>query len=118
LYPQADAVTVKVTDHIEFISTGENLERVRCPACATELDFAWWTDAMDAAYRGNFNNTSVTVPCCLTITSLDQLHYEGPTGFARFEVSVTNPGRALDDQDLQAVEQVVGSSLRAVWEHL
>jgi hypothetical protein len=54
----------------------------------------------------SFDHLDVTVPCCRTVIELDNLHYEEPIGFARFEISAMNPTRARDELDAGELARV------------
>jgi hypothetical protein len=48
---------------------------------------------MDASYRSAFEDLAVRTPCCHTDTTLNELDYDWPAGFARFVLEARNPGR-------------------------
>ncbi len=116
--PQAKEVTMRATEEVQFIATGENLERIVCPFCNAVLDEQWWLTAMDTAYeRTKFVDLTVTLPCCGKTGSLNDLCYEWPTGFACFQLLARDPGNDLDKEALQALEKTLACSLRKVWAH-
>jgi hypothetical protein len=116
-FSEAAEISSKFTEEARFVDQGANWERVLCPICGTELDEAWWQKAMDAAYRTNFANLSVILPCCGAMLSLNDLQYEWPAGFARFTLEIRNPGGDLDDYQLRSLEQILGCHLRKIWAH-
>jgi hypothetical protein len=109
-------------DHVEsqrfdapvFVDAGQSFEAVACPSCDQTLDAAWWGQRMDAAHAAAFADLSVQVPCCGVATSLNDLRYDMPQGFARFTLSVRNPGRKLHPRELRELEALLGTSLRLV----
>ena len=114
--PRAEEVTVRVTETMRFIDPGSNLERILCPACAKDLDRAWWQGHMDHASTREFHNLRVTTPCCSTATSLDRLDYEWPAGFARFVLEASNPNVSeLPGQQMRALGRMLGCRLRQIW---
>jgi hypothetical protein len=74
LLPDADQVTVTLTDHVEFVDQGTNFERVSCPRCGAELDPGWWGGEMSASHTTAFAHLDVTVPCCNAKLSLNDLN--------------------------------------------
>jgi hypothetical protein len=114
-FPGAQETTCETTEGVRFIDQGQNWERVRCPVCGSELDPEWWSQAMDAAYQTGFANLLVNVPCCGAVSSLNDLQYELPAGFARFVLKVRDPDKDIDDEQLITLEQVLGCKLRKIW---
>ena len=118
--PEAEQVTAEVREHVEFVPAMGNFETVSCPACGTLLDDDWWVGAMDAAYgdRG-FADLEVTLPCCGAASSLNDLQYYFPQGFARFVLSAVEPNIFdLEDGQVHELEGLVGCKLRKVWVHV
>lgn len=48
--PSAHQVVAEVMEHVMFVSTMGNFERVECPVCGAEVNQGWSADAMDATY--------------------------------------------------------------------
>lgn len=76
---------------------------------------------MDEAYASDCANLSARTPCCGSIVSLNDLDYQGPAGFARFEVvaedwNVTR-SELLSAQELDRIGQALGHSVRQVYSH-
>jgi hypothetical protein len=123
LVPGADAVEVEFFDEVTFIDQGANLERILCPACHQELDSDWWGEEMARSSSGEFGdqtfaNLAVTTPCCSTQTNLNELLYEWPAGFARFEIAVLNPQRGwLEPHELAPVANALGHPVKQVMAH-
>lgn len=117
----ARGVTAEVYGHVEFVTAMGNFERVSCPVCGAMLSVDWWVGAMDAAYsreRG-FAHLGVAVPCCGAATSLNDLIYDGPQGFARFVLSAFEPPVThLSDDQMRELENIVGCPLRAICAHV
>ncbi len=116
-FPEARQVTYTVTDQVQFVDPGANFERVSCPLCGTEIDDESWRQAMDAAYQTDFRDLSARVPCCGGVVSLNDLQYEWPAGFARFELQVYEPGADIDDEKLELLRSALGCDLRKIWAH-
>ncbi len=112
----SNMVRLVVSDDVQFIDQGQNWEHVCCPMCGQQID-EWWTQAMDIAQAANFQNLEVQMPCCRKACSLNDLKYEGPTGFARFVIEVENPANSLTAEQKQLVENKLGCELRVIWAH-
>ncbi len=107
--PEADDIVWAGSDHVEFVDCGDNFTRVICPACGTELPMSDWRQMMDVAFANQFADLQITMPCCGAVGSLNDLHYEWPAGFARFSLEALNPNADLDDQQIHAVEDMLGA---------
>ncbi|WP_404352368.1 hypothetical protein LG324_05455 [Phycicoccus jejuensis] len=62
----------------------------------------------------------VHLPCCGAHASLNDLDYDWPMGFARFEIGVLNARRAryeLDESELHEVGRLMGHPVRQVLAH-
>jgi hypothetical protein len=108
------AAQARVSESVEFVDPGEGLDRVLCPACGQQLEMEWWQERMTAAAEDAFRDLGVTVPCCGAETSLHDLEYDQPAGFARFILEVEDPDGAEDKVDVEALERIVGCMLRRV----
>jgi len=122
LFRAASDVSANVSDAIQFIDSGGNFGSVFCPRCGAIANgpAGWWNTAMSAAgdWQRGFVDLSVTTPCCATQTSLNDLDYSWPCGFARFTLSVMNPGQLdLGPEQFNALERMLGCRLRRVYRH-
>ena len=117
LFPLADSIHFKQSDNPEFVDPGANLERINCPNCNSVIDETWWKEAMDEAYKNKFMDLSIVVPCCNSKTSLNELKYEWPAGFAKFSIEILIPIRDISDEELQHIETVLKTKLRKIWGH-
>ena len=116
--PDADEVTATVTDDVAFIDQGANFEGVWCPVCRCQLDLSWWQEEMDAACETSFATLDVRTPCCGASTSLNDLRYDLPAGFARMVLEAMNPGvRDIEERDAAAISSILGTPLRRIWAH-
>ncbi|MFF3504966.1 hypothetical protein [Streptomyces sp. NPDC003247] len=82
-------------DSVEVVPCGADLEEISCPRCGAEPTPGWWGQAVTERYDTGFSTLRVTVPCCGAVTSLNDLVYDWPMGFARFRIEVlirTGPG--------------------------
>jgi hypothetical protein len=106
-------VEARIHEHVQFIVPMGNLERVSCPNCGADLK-DWWGDALGRACAGQFADLSVVTPCCQHHTTLNDLRWELPAGFARFEMEAENRGDYLQPGQLSQLERVIGCPLRQV----
>ena len=117
-FPDADRTHSETHDEIQFIDAGSNFENITCPACGKEISMDWWSEAMARAHESQFTNLDVVVPCCNTRTTLNDLHYHSPQGFARLIISVINPDASeMDEKTKSELEQILGCPLRIIWAH-
>lgn len=116
LLPRAAEVRAILQDHLFFVDQGENLEEIRCPRCNATLVPEWWMTEMDRAGAAQFSDLSVVLPCCGASTSLHDLDYDWPAGFARFVLQVREPALAgwLDDAAVARLEKVLGAKIRQI----
>ena len=113
--PGAD-VTSRISHDVEFVDAGENSETIRCPFCETELGQNWWASAMNAAYETRFTDLGVETPCCRRQTTLNDLRYEMPAGFARFVLEAANPNLSEAPAKLTSeLELLLGVNFSTVW---
>jgi hypothetical protein len=118
LVPKAEKVEACVTKDIQFVDQGQNFERVCCPNCSSKLGIGWWKEAMDKSYKSRFRELKVTTPCCAFSTSLNDLNYRAPAGFARCSLRVMNPQlREISHEQLHKLERLMGTALRQIWSH-
>ena len=73
---------------------------------------------MGQAGDDSFTNLVVTTPGCGPRTSLNDLAYERPVGFALRRVAVLNPQRGrLDEAELAQVATELGQPLKQAMAH-
>lgn len=101
-----------------FVDCGGNLEKIKCPLCGRKLDFGWWGEAMSSAAEGSFADLRVKTPCCSQDSSLNDLDYHFPCGFACVEIDIWNPGMKLDAGHLKVLEELFGESVRIIHSRL
>jgi len=79
------------------------------------LDIEWWQERMGEAAETALSDLGVVTPCCLQASSLNDLTYRLPAGFARFIIEVTRPERdVLEPSDLETIATALGHSVRQV----
>ena len=114
----AEDITSVVYDTPAFVDCGENLEEIKCPFCGVALDFDWWGDVMDKAAENGFVDLTVTTPCCHKGSSLNDLEYHFPCGFAFVEIDIRNPALEVNDDCLKALQELFGEPIRIIHSHL
>lgn len=113
----SDGINIIVNDRPVFVDCGSNLSKIFCPKCGAELDIGWWQGAVSKAFEGEFMVLDTVTPCCGASVSLNELCYHFPCGFARARIEIYNPGRAVEDDILASVQQIIGTELRVVHAH-
>jgi hypothetical protein len=115
--PLADDVAGQLTDEVRFVDCGDNFETVHCPGCGMDLG-EWWSIAMETGHEQQFRDLRVTTPCCGARTSLNELAYSWPAGFARYSLEALNPGvGSLPETLVERLEDVLGAAVRIIWAH-
>ncbi|MEV0564888.1 hypothetical protein [Dactylosporangium sp. NPDC050588] len=124
VFPDPDGVQQEVTvefyDRITAVDAGENLERITCPRCGSDIPVDWYSDLLEET-EGEFDNLNVTVPCCSAPVPLDTLGFDWPCGFARFEIAVANPARAecqFNPDELTQLAIILGHPVRQILTHI
>jgi hypothetical protein len=114
-------IAVNAPGRVDFVNCGENFETIGCPSCGAILDLKWWHEGMNAAYDGiaGFGTLDVTTPCCGTATTLNDLFYDFPQGFASWWIEVHYASRSwLNDTERRQVEAALGHPVREIRLHL
>jgi len=118
LRPWASEVDLHFSDTPDFVDCGGNFVSVFCPFCQTDI-VEWWAKEMDAWYSGvDRRRLAIETPCCGQVTSLNDLDYVAPQGFARLAIEVMNPGGDLEPEEFRQVEEVLGMPARIIWRHI
>lgn len=115
-FREADEFSAHNHEEVVFVDAGENFDAIFCPSCKKAIDHDWWLDAMDDAASSHFTNLAVSPPCCDGSTTLNDLLYDMPQGFARFTFEVRNPNVAsVPDALLEQLRVLLGCELRIIW---
>ncbi|HEY2595862.1 MAG TPA: hypothetical protein VGK33_18375 [Chloroflexota bacterium] len=115
--PFADEIDSQVTPDVRFVDCGDNFETVSCPHCSADVG-EWWTMAMEMGHEQQFRDLRATTPCCGRRTSLNELVYSWPAGFARYSLEALNPGLgSLPEALVRRLEDALGASVRIIWAH-
>lgn len=119
LAPNAERVDAIDEAKVVFVDAGVNFESVCCNSCGTILDLDWWSDQVDSADAKDFSDLTATTPCCGQSTTLNDLDYDWPQGFARWRVEVMNPGVGrLRPDDQQRLAAALGHPVRVIYTHI
>jgi hypothetical protein len=103
---------------VQFVSCFENFERIFCPVCNKKISIEDWQEQMDSAYESKFKDLKFITPCCNAESSLNDLVYDWPQGFALFEIRVMNPADDISDKNLQFLSDILGCDIRKIWQHI
>ena len=114
----ADRIEAHTYETPAFIDCGSNLEEIRCSLCGNELSFDWWGEAMDIAAQTGFASLEVTMPCCGGESSLNDLKYNFPCGFACAEIELLNPTSEIDPACIAQLEAIFGFPVRLIHAHI
>ena len=119
--PEAESLDAAVSEYVQFHDCGSNFEYVRCHLCGQELTLPQWHLLMDQDYdlvRG-FGLMPQTLPCCGSVTSVNQLDYSFIQGFSRFSLTAINPRTgAVSPQQAELLEQRLGHRLLVIYRHV
>ena len=115
--PKSTEITSHRYENIQFVDAGSNWEAIHCPGCRAILEDDTWKDLVDQASVTHFVNLSLVMPCCGVISSLNDLSYGWPVGFARFVLQARDPDGQLNGEQLRLLERILGCRLRTIWTH-
>ena len=107
-------MTSTLYKEVSFIDQGQNFEAVVCDRCGQEMDMEAWQTRMGVAYETRFTDLSIVTPCCNKPSSLNDLKYQGPAGFARYVLSVIDPPAEVDAEVLSELERVLGTKVKTI----
>jgi len=116
LAPAADHVHSEIFDKLRFIDAGGNSETIACAHCGSSIARSWWQDAMDRARAHDFEDLAINLPCCGTSSTLNDLVYHWPAGFANFVLEARNPGLGgvLAPEPLARLQIELGCELKQI----
>ena len=73
---------------------------------------------MNMAIENDFESLDVTMPCCGKSSSLNDLKYHFPCGFACAEFVVENPEGELGNENIIELEKILDTKLRVIHCHM
>lgn len=115
----ADEVTVGFHKDVALVDSGVNTSSFTCSVCSSVTDVTWAFDVVSER-SSDLTDLDVVLPCCGAASNLNDLAYDWPMGFARFEIGVLNGTREryeLDGSELRQVAQLLGHPLRQILAH-
>jgi hypothetical protein len=116
----ADEVSWTLHERIAFIDSGVNTASVKCSLCGAVTDVEWVFEVVSER-ADDLGNLDTAMPCCGARANLNELRYDWPMGFARFEIEVMNGTRAqyeLDAVELEQLGALLGHPVRQVLQHI
>lgn len=116
--PEAQDPNLYLSDKPDFFDCGSNFRNVFCPFCGTDI-MEWWRKPIDSWWNStDRRELSVVTPCCCRATTLNDLDYNWPQGFACVAITLMNPGADLEPDERQQVEAALGLPVRVIWQHI
>lgn len=97
------SINEKVLNEVTFIDQGFNFESITCNICNDDIDLSNWSEWIDEAGNEKYSNLTILTPCCNTHTSLNDLVYKWPAGFASYVVEFSNP----DEENVVKIERLI-----------
>lgn len=116
--PLAEEIEAILTEETRFIDCGGNFDSISCPFTKKPIDMDVWSEAMHKAAETDFTDLSFVSPFTGQKTSLNDLVYDFPQGFAKFSIEAMNPDGDLSEQQIQEFEKMLGCKLRKIWRHI
>ena len=113
-----DRIQIRSSNEPSFIDCGSNLHSISCPYCGNKIDLSWWGKEMDKAYNNYFASLDVCLPCCKKESSLNDLKYDFPCGFACSVVEVLNPSGEITEGLQEQIREIIGSPIRMIYVHI
>lgn len=111
---------VKDYGKTQFIDAGGNWDGVACPSCGYMLTTPEWQAMMDRAWHNDagFKLVEEKTACCQASTTVAELDYKWPIGFARWFVSAYDTTHGpLTEAETHALSKIAGLPLRAIYQN-
>lgn len=102
------------TDSIEFIDQGQNFESISCLVCKQDIEIEAWQGMMDLAFQHQFTDLTIITACCNKETSLNDLNYQWPAGFAKFVITISESENDIPQNELKELENIFGTPLKMI----
>lgn len=113
-----DFIDIKCSMTPMFIDCGSNFESIACPYCGSKLSFQWWNEVMNNLSKIEFTSIETYLPCCGKMSSLNDLEYYFPCGFACFVIDILNPTEALSDDIIDYIESILKTNINIITKHV
>jgi hypothetical protein len=114
---QGRQIEFVTTDTIEFVDQGANFESISCNLCRLNIEIEHWQNAMDNAFEKQFTDLTFMTHCCNKKTSLNDLNYKSPAGFAKFIITIPDAQTEIGEKDLKELQDILATTLRIIWAH-
>ena len=114
-----DEVAHEFYGEVTVIDSGVNTESAKCSSCGAAVDLAWVFEVIGERAE-DLSQLNVVLPNCGDASSLNDLEYDWPMGFASFEICVLNGSRdqyELQPDELERLGSLLGHPVRQVWAH-
>jgi hypothetical protein len=108
-----------LTKKIEFVDQGENFDSVSCNLCGALIDSEEWSVAVENALSDSFNNLSFQTPCCGLVSNLNELNYDMPAGFSKYQMIITDPEYEdySQNEKILNLQTILGVQVKLIWCH-
>ena len=107
-------IEAEIFETTQFVDCGGELEEIKCPDCGEDISFDWWGEVMETAAEKEFSDLSVKLPCCGRDSSLNDLEYYLPCGYARMEITIANQERKFSEKELDKIGELLGEKVRLI----
>ena len=104
-------------DTIEFVDQGQNFDSIICPFCTKDIDIENWQNAMEKAELSQFTQLTFITPCCSKMTSLNDLRYVTTAGFAKFILTVDDPEKEIESNEIAELQLILNTPLKIIYTH-
>ncbi|WP_242206728.1 hypothetical protein [Aestuariivivens insulae] len=117
-YPNNE-IKSTLSKNVEFIDSGGNFDSVKCNLCGKNIEIEDWQNDMDRAYQNSFSNLTFQTLCCQKETSLNELEYNMPCGFSKYQIEIINPGIENIEQIglIKNIESIIDKKIKLIWAH-
>jgi hypothetical protein len=113
-----DAIDYEFFDVIQLFHPYGNWDGATCPHCGADVD-EWFHESVDRLiFTAERTCLEAATLYCGRAVSLNDLNFVWPCGFGRFVLRCENAGAMPDAHQRSALEWLLGSKLREVWQHL
>ncbi len=118
-------IEVRRDARMHFYDAGECFERISCPSCTALIaenpsNMTWFVEQLDnhSSEERGFSTLDVVTPCCQTPTTLNDLDYDAPQGFACWSMGAVDAQQwDLADWQQHELEAALGHTVRLVYAH-
>ena len=106
-----------LSNRIEFIDPGVNLESIICNICSKSIDMETWADIMSNWYKIDNSSLDIQTPCCNKKSNLNDLIYDSPSGFSKYRLSVNNAEYITENIEKVRIEiqKKTGIGFKIIW---